>query len=112
MLFCSHEAQCIEGIHDALIAKQLRPAEHYVDAAYVDALLLASEQQKGIETVGPARVDPSWQNRTEGAYSVDQFEIRLCIEAEKFWSLRRSLQPLSTSFQWFQTLLSTTASFQ
>ena len=71
----SHEAQCIEGIHDALIAKQLRPAEHYVDAAYVDALLLASEQKKGIETVGPARVDPSWQNRTEGAYSVDQFEI-------------------------------------
>ena len=71
----SHEAQCIEGIHDALIAKQLQPAEHYVDAAYVDALLLASEQNKGIETVGPARVDPSWQNRTEGAYSVDQFEI-------------------------------------
>ncbi len=71
----SHEAQCIEGIHDALIAKQLRPAEHYVDAAYVDALLLASEQNKGIETVGPARVDPSWQSRTEGAYSTDQFEI-------------------------------------
>ena len=71
----SHEAQCVEGIHDALIAKQLRPSEHYVDAAYVDALLLASEQKKGIETVGPARVDPSWQNRTEGAYSVDQFEI-------------------------------------
>lgn len=71
----SHEAQCMEGIHDALIAKQLRPDEHYVDAAYVDALLLASEQEKGIETVGPPRVDPSWQNRTEGAYSVDQFEI-------------------------------------
>ena len=71
----SHEAQCIEGIHDALIAKQLRPAEHYVDAAYVDALLLASEQNKGIETVGPARVDPSWQSRTEGAYSTDQFKI-------------------------------------
>ena len=45
----SHEAQCIEGIHDALIAKQLRPDEHYVDAAYVDALLLVSEQAKGIE---------------------------------------------------------------
>ena len=71
----SHEAQCIEGIHDALIAKQLRPAEHYVDAAYVDALLLASEQNKGIETVGPARVDPSWQSRTKGAYSTDQFKI-------------------------------------
>ncbi|MEL7510765.1 MAG: transposase, partial [Cyanobacteria bacterium J06554_3] len=71
----SHEAQCIEGIHDALIAKQLQPAEHYVDAAYVDALLLASEQLKGIETVGPARVDPSWQSRTEGAYSTDQFKI-------------------------------------
>lgn len=41
-----HEAQSIEGINDALIAKQLRPNEHYVDAAYVDAL------QKG-ESTGP-----------------------------------------------------------
>lgn len=71
----SHEAQCVEGIHDALIAKQLRPDEHYVDAAYVDALLLVSEQAKGIETVGPARTDPSWQKRTDGAYSADHFEI-------------------------------------
>lgn len=70
-----HEALCIESIHDALIAKQLRPAEHFVDAAYVDALLLVSEQAKGIETVGPARSDPSWQYRTKGAYGVADFEI-------------------------------------
>ena len=70
-----HEAQSIEGIHDALIAKQLRPDEHYVDAAYVDAILLASAQAQGIETVGPPRPNPSWQTRTEGAYNVEQFQI-------------------------------------
>lgn len=70
-----HEAQSIEGIHAALIAKQLRPDEHYVDAAYVDAILLASAQAQGIETVGPPRQNPSWQARTEGAYSVEQFQI-------------------------------------
>ncbi len=70
-----HEAQSIEGIHDALIAKQLRPDEHYVDAAYVDALLLVKAQEQGIETVGPPRPNPSWQTRTEGAYNVEQFEI-------------------------------------
>ena len=70
-----HEAQSIEGIHDALIAKQLRPNEHYVDAAYVDALQLVKAQEQGIETVGPLRPNPSWQTRTEGAYNVEQFEI-------------------------------------
>lgn len=33
-----HESQCIESIHDALIAKQLPPKEHYVDAACVDSV--------------------------------------------------------------------------
>lgn len=70
-----HEAQAIEGIHGALIAKQLRPDEHYVDAAYVDAILLASAQAQGIETVGPPRPNSSWQTRTEGAYTVEQFQI-------------------------------------
>ena len=70
-----HEAQSIEGINDALIAKQLRPDEHYVDAAYVDALQLVKAQVQGIETVGPPRPNSSWQTRTEGAYTVEQFEI-------------------------------------
>lgn len=70
-----HEAQSIEGIHDALIAKQLRPDEHYVDAAYVDAILLASAEAQGIETVGPPRPNSSWQMKTEGAYNIERFEI-------------------------------------
>ncbi len=70
-----HEAQSIEGIHDALVAKQLRPDEHYVDAAYVDALQLVKAQEQGIETVGPPRPNSSWQKKTEGAYNLEQFEI-------------------------------------
>ncbi len=37
---------------------------------------------------------------------------RLCIEAEKLWSISSSLQILLTSFQAFQTLLSPNQSFQ
>lgn len=49
-------------IHDALCAKALPPATHYVDAGYMDVEVLLTEQQtKGIHLVGPVRPDPRWQ---------------------------------------------------
>jgi len=71
-----HEARRTEAIHDQLAGKGLAPSEHLADAAYVDAgILLSSKEDHDIELIGPARPDPSWQARTEGGYTADQFEI-------------------------------------
>jgi transposase len=44
------------GIHERLAAKGLLPAEHFVDAAYVDADLLAhSRRDHGVSLEGPVR---------------------------------------------------------
>ena len=70
-----HEARCTAMIHQALLAKGLVPAEHLVDAAYVDAeLLVGSREELGIELLGPPRPNPSWQGKVEGGYTLDRFE--------------------------------------
>jgi transposase len=71
-----HEAMCTETIHKALVDKGLPPREHLVDAGYVSAeLLVRSQVQYGIDLVGPARVNPTWQTKVEGAYTGEQFKI-------------------------------------
>jgi transposase len=71
-----HEAMCTEDIHEALDEKGLAPAEHLVDAAYVDAaLLVSSRAEHGIDLMGPTRPNASWQTKVDGAYDIDQCEI-------------------------------------
>ena len=71
-----HEAQCTEPIQQALVAKQLPPSEHFVDAAYIDAeLLVHSREAYGITLRGPARPNPNWQARVEGAYPLAAFVV-------------------------------------
>jgi transposase len=71
-----HEARCTAVIHQALLAKGLVPAEHLVDAAYVDAeLLVGSRGELGIDLVGPPRPNPSWQAKVEGGHTLDRFEV-------------------------------------
>jgi transposase len=71
-----HEARCTAVIHRALLAKGLIPAEHLVDAAYVDAeLLVGSRGELGIDLVGPPRPNPSWQGKVEGGHTLDRFEV-------------------------------------
>ena len=65
-----------EPIHAALAAKELLPSKHLVDAGYVDSTsVLTSQQRYGIELVGPMRPNGSWQAKTAGGYSLDQFTI-------------------------------------
>jgi transposase len=65
-----------EFIHAALKAKSLLPSEHIVDAGYVDAsLVLTSLQRYGVELLGPMRPKGSWQTKTPGGYSLEQFAI-------------------------------------
>ena len=81
-----HEARCTEDIHQALARKKLPPGQHLADAAYVDAgILVSSREEHDIELIGPARPDPSWQARTEGGYTADQFEID--------WANRKAICP-------------------
>ncbi len=71
-----HESQRTETIHRALVDKELPPQQHLVDAAYIDAeVLISSQEQYGIDLVGPGRADVSWQARVEGAYDRYRFEI-------------------------------------
>jgi transposase len=71
-----HEARCTEAIHRALAGQGLVPAEHLVDAAYVDAeLLVRSRGELGIDLLGPPRPNPAWQGKVEGGYGADRFEV-------------------------------------
>src|SRR4051795_3025445 len=71
-----HEARCTAAIHAALAGEGLLPAEHLVDAAYVDAeLLVGSREGPGIDLFGPPRPNPAWQGKVEGGYTLDRFEI-------------------------------------
>jgi transposase len=71
-----HEARCTAAIHHALAGKGLVPAEHLVDAAYVDAdLLVRGREELGIDLLGPPRPNPSWQGKVEGGHTIDRFEV-------------------------------------
>jgi transposase len=71
-----HEAQCTQTIQQQLVAKNLAPAEQLVDAAYVDAdLLVQSQSMHGITLVGPTRPNSTWQAKTAGAYTIDDFVV-------------------------------------
>ena len=71
-----HEAQCTAPIQRALVQKDLAPAEHLVDAAYISAaLLVQSQDEYGITLRGPTRPSPGWQAQVEGAYTIEHFEV-------------------------------------
>jgi transposase len=60
-----------EDIHRALQARQLLPAEHLVDTAYVSAaLLVSSRADYGVELVGPVLADTSWQAVEQTGYDI------------------------------------------
>lgn len=64
------------AIHAALAAKGLLPAEHYVDAGYVDAaLLVESRRDHGVALEGPVRGHSTWASRAGGGYALAHFRI-------------------------------------
>src|SRR5918992_1488288 len=71
-----HEAQWTGPIQQALVAKDLPPSEHLVDAAYIDAaLLVTSREAHGLMLRGPTRPNISWQSQADGGYTVEHFSI-------------------------------------
>jgi len=65
-----------ERVHRSLQAKQLLPAEHLVDAGFIDSELLAqSPDEFGITLCGPVERDRQWQARQGGGFSSSSFQI-------------------------------------
>jgi len=65
-----------EPIQQALTDKQVAPAEHIVDAGYVDAtLLVQSPREFPVALIGPVPTDSSWQAKDEHAYDISQLHI-------------------------------------
>lgn len=68
--------EAVAPIQDALAAKKLLPAEHLMDAGYVDSgLLVESQQQHQITVIGPVAPDSSWQALSPDAYDSFRFQI-------------------------------------
>lgn len=66
----------IEKIHANLAANDFHPEEHFVDAGYISARsIVESQEQYGIELVGPMLQETSWQSRVEGGVTASQFRL-------------------------------------
>jgi transposase len=63
-------------VHKALEGKGLLPDQHLVDSGYVDAdLVVRSRVDFGVDLVGPAPCDSSWQARTGNGFDLASFHI-------------------------------------
>ena len=63
-------------VHEDLRRKDLLPAVHLVDTGFLDAeLIVASEQDYGVELLGPTRPDVKWQAKEGTGFDVQRFAI-------------------------------------
>ena len=70
------DAEVTSAIHEALQAKQLRPSLHIVDTGYLDAaLLVTSQQEHGVELLGPTRPDYKWQAQAGQGFDASHLTI-------------------------------------
>jgi transposase len=74
--------QRTDPIQQALIDQGVPPAQHLVDAGYIDAdLLVTSPQQQGIELVGPVRQDSTWQAQAAQGFALADFTVDWDLQA-------------------------------
>jgi transposase len=72
----TQDKELTADIHQALADKQLLPGEHLMDTGYVDGPhLVSSQQDYGIELLGPVTVDPSWQAKARQGFDAASFTI-------------------------------------
>ena len=70
------DCQIVDKVQADLVANDLCPEIHLVDAGYVDAENLAhSQQEYGIDLFGPSRPDTSWQTQSEDGLGILKFAI-------------------------------------
>ncbi len=74
----TQDVEVCKTIQADLTEQGLQPKQHYVDAAYLSANLLAkASDADGIELIGPVTKlqDVSWQAREHTGYDISQFQI-------------------------------------
>lgn len=65
-----------QTIHQRLDERDLLPAEHLLDAGYIDARnLVESQSDYGVDLIGPVRRDPSWQAKAGEGFDLACFAI-------------------------------------
>jgi transposase len=70
------DCEVTRHIQADLVAHDLKPDIHLVDAGYVDASNLAHSQSDcGIDLMGPTRPDTSWQAKDPDAFDILHFSI-------------------------------------
>jgi transposase len=67
--------QMTDTIQQALLDQGLPPAQHLVDAGYIDAELIAISPRAGIDLVGPVGQDRSWQAKAAQGFDLTHFRI-------------------------------------
>jgi len=70
------DEQMTDPIHQALAAKDLLPKEHLLDRGYVDTnVLIDSQEQHGVDVIGPIKADTTWQAQSGKGFDVSGFTI-------------------------------------
>ena len=69
------DSEMLAPIGERLRAKDLAPAEHYVDQAYPSGAELLRQAQLGTQIIGPVGQDPSWQQRKQTGYAISNFAL-------------------------------------
>jgi len=72
----TNDVEVTTEIQADLAARDLLPAEHYVDTGYVSGQhLLTSELAYGVALVGPVLLDTSWQAAADEGFDLTRFAI-------------------------------------
>ena len=71
-----HDFDVTETIHQHLGKRDLLPTEHLLDSGYIDSqVLVNSQNEHGVDLIGPARRDPSWQTKAGQGFDLACFVI-------------------------------------
>jgi transposase len=91
------DRHALPEIHESLDHRELLPAQHLVDAGYIDAeALVASQATYQVDLVGPTAKDYRWQARAQNGYALADFSID--------WERKRARCPQGqTSSSWTPT---------
>ena len=71
----THDVHLTEPIQQDLLARDLVPETLLVDSGYIEADLLVASAKRGIDLVGPAPANKTWQAKDQAAFDHTRFAI-------------------------------------
>jgi transposase len=71
-----HDTDVVEPVYTVLKTKDLLPLTHIADTNYIDAELLnTSQQDYGVNLLGPTRQDNKWQAQAKQGFAAECFQV-------------------------------------